>query len=210
MVRKKATRQEVIKMHPVFIQAFYYAIVMIFCFAAVGTIQRGFWWRYMRVRTSFGKYVMVKIRTPLRDHYATGWVDENFLCYKTKDETGKFTIRISINTSDRIFYRSMAITWIDVDDEKHAICKADYSSVEGFDAKKHSDLHTRALMRPAVNSTQEKIILFGVIVAVILSAASAYLSYMTYAYMQQFYTELPGMLASATSKALIIGSNTVI
>lgn len=196
--------------HPVFIQAFYYALVMVFCFSAVGAIQRGFWWRYVKVRTSFGKYVMVKIRTPLRDHFAVGWVDENFLIYKTKDDTGKYTIRISINTTDKIFYRSMAITWVDVDNEKHAISKADYSACEGFDAKKHSDLHTRALMRPAVNSTQEKLIIAGVIITIVLAGAAAYLSYANYAYLQQVYTDLPGMVAEAAQKAIVIGSNRVI
>lgn len=197
-------------MHPVFVQAFYYGVVIVFCFASVGAIQRGFWWKYVKVRTSFGKFVMIKIRTPLRDHFAVGWVDENFLCYKTKDDTGKFTIRISINATDKIFYRSMAITWVDVDDEKHAVCKTDYSTIDGFDAKKFSDLNTRALMRPSVNSTQEKVILFGVIIAVILSAASAYLSYMGYAYMQQFHTDLPGIIANTVQKAVVIGSNSVI
>ena len=155
------------------IQMACYAVAMLIAVLPIAFFQRGFFWQYFRVRASLGRLVLVKIRTPLRDHFATGWVEENFLCYKLKP----WTIRISINTMDKIFYRSMGINWVDVDEEKHAICKADYSSVSGFDAKKHSDLLTRALMRPAISSGQEKIMLVCIIVVALLCLIIAYLSY---------------------------------
>lgn len=162
--------------HPVFIQAFYYGIVLFGTLALAGAFQRGFFWKYAKVRTSFGKYLMVKIRTPLRDYFAVGQVVEGFLVYKLR----KDTIRYSINSYDKVFYRCLAVTWVDVDEEKHGLVKVDFSTVTGFDAPKFESLNTRALMKPAERSLKEKIIiillvliLVGVLVAVFMCIKNA-------------------------------------
>ena len=194
-----------------FIQVGCYAGLMIFTIFGMATLFRGFFWKYIKVRTSFGKNVLVKIRTPLRDFYAVGWVEENFLCYKFQD----FIIRIAINTQDKIFYRSMAINWIDVDEEKNAVCKVDYSAVAGFDAKKHSDLLTRALMRPTISSGKEKIILVCVILTLILAGAAAYLSYNSYAVTQTLSKDISGLVSTAvtnamSSKGTVVAASTLV
>lgn len=162
--------------HPVFVQAFYYGIVLIGTLALTGVFQRGFFWKYARVRLSFGKYLMIRIRTPLRVYYAVGEVVEGFLVYKLRKET----VRYSLNNDDKVFYRSMAVTWVDIDEEKHALIKTDYSAVTGFDAQKFESLNVRALMKPAEKSLKEKLILFllvlvvvGVIVAIVIGLRNA-------------------------------------
>jgi len=189
------------------IQMACYAGVIIFCIVGIAFFMRGYFWKYFKVKTSFGKNLMVKIRTPLRDYFAVGWIEENFLCYKIKDDTGKYTIRIAINSQDKIVYRCMAINWIDVDEEKNAICKANYETVTGFDAKKHSDLHTRALMRPTITSGQEKIILVCVLLTLVISAAALFFAFKGNAMASMIWTNLPGIVNTAVDKGTVIGTN---
>lgn len=161
--------------HPVFVQAFYYGVVLFGTLALCGVFQRGFFWKYARVRTSFGKYVMVKIRTPLRDYFAVGEVIEGFLVYKLKGEKIRYYIE-----DYKVFYKALAVTWVDIDEEKHAFSRTDYSAVSGFDAPKFESLNVRALMKPAERSLKEKLILFllalvviGVIIAIVISLRNA-------------------------------------
>jgi len=184
----------------IFIQAAAYGALMIFTILGISIIFRGYFWIYIKVRTSFGRYLMVKIRSTMRDYFAKGWVEDGFLVYKATDKT---LIRISLNSKDKTVYRCLGVNWIDVDDEKHSVCKTDYSTVEGFDSKKFSDLLTRALMRPAISSSQEKIILICCIGALIAAAAAAYLAYLCYSNTQIIITQLPGMISNAVSSIQI-------
>lgn len=174
----------------VMIQAGSYGLVGLFTIFLCGALQRGFFWNYVKVRTSFGRLVMVKVRSPLRDYFARGWVDEGFLIYKHNKET----IRISIPQNEKVFYKAIAVTWIDVDDENHAICKCDYTTVSGYDAVKNNHLHTRALMRPSINSNREKIVLALLVIIGIISLGALALSYSGYAEVIDLKQNLPAML----------------
>lgn len=68
----------------VLIQALYYGVWGFICIMFIAVLQRGFFYNYLKVRTSFGREVMVKIRSPLRDYFARGEVTEGFLVYKIK------------------------------------------------------------------------------------------------------------------------------
>lgn len=185
----------------ILIQAGAYGAVILVTILGMATMFRGYFWKYIKVRTSFGKYLMVKIRSTMRDYFAIGWVEDGFLCYKAED---KSVIRIAINTKDRIIYRCSGVNWVDVDDERHAICRVDYSAVSGFDSKKFSDLLTRALMRPSITSGQEKIILFASLGALIAAAAAAYLAYLAYGNTQTILKVLPTIQAAAKAAAATI------
>lgn len=151
----------------IMIQTGYYALVLFGTLFMCGAIQRGFFWKYLKVRTSFGKYVMVKIRSPLRDYFQVGWVEEGFLMYEIKRSwKEKDIIRLNIPQKKSPFYKAVAVTWVDVDDEKHAICCADYSTVTGYDAIKNNNLHQRALMRPSITSGYEKIMMFCLVMLI--------------------------------------------
>lgn len=162
--------------HPVFVQAFYYGLVLFGTLALAGAFQRGFFWKYAKVRVSFGKLLMVKIRTPLRDYFAVGEVIEGFLVYKLHKET----VRYSINSDDKVFYRALAVTWVDIDEEKHCLVRTDFSTVSAFDAPKFESLNVRALMKPAERTLKEKIIIFllgliliGTIIAIFMCIKNA-------------------------------------
>lgn len=179
----------------VLIQALYYGLWGFICILFVGVFQRGFFINYFKVRTSFGKLVMVKIRSPLRDYFARGEVIEGFLVYKVKRGWRDYdTIRLNIPKKINPFYRCMSVMWIDVDDEKHAICETNYEVVSGFDAVKHSDLLTRALMKPSIASGHEKLLLFLIVVVGLLCLVSCYFAYMSNANVTALMEGLPSML----------------
>ena len=190
----------------ILIQTASYASVMILSFFIMSIMFRGYFWKYIKVRLSFGKYLMVKLRSTMRDYFTVGWVEDGFLIYKAQD---KSIIRIAINSADKVVYRCLAVNWIDIDDEKHCICKVDYSAVDGFDSKKFSDLLTRALMRPTINSTQEKIILICCFITLILAGAAAYLSYLGYANTQTMMQQIPELVSNAVVDAIRSSSATV-
>lgn len=193
-------------MHPVFIQAFYYGLVMVMSISFAGVLLRGFFWKYIKVRLSFGKYVMVKIRSPLRDHYAVGWVEEGFLVYKIKQEKEKYTLRLAISQDTKPFYRSLAVMWVDVDEERHAIAGTNYVGVCGFDAQKHSDLHTRALYRPSLESNKDKIMFYLIIASALIALGALYFAFQSYNSASLLRAELPKMLSDLAGT--VVGTTT--
>lgn len=160
--------------HPIITQTFFYAIVMALTFGFLGLTQKGFFWKYLKVKLSFGKLVLVKLRAINRDYFSIGSIEEGFLVFKDNKKEEK---RISIKDSKPL-YRVMGTNWIDLSDQKNAVCMPDYSVVDGFDAAKYNNLYVRALYKPVIASNQEKIIVALIIGSCLLTILVAYLVYM--------------------------------
>lgn len=197
----------------ILIQAGAYGVVLILAMGFTALIQRGFFWKYLKVRLSFGKLVMIKFRSKLRDHFAVGRLDsDGFLVYKQKDEEtsqGKSSgeQRVKINTKE-VFYRCLSVNWVDIDEEKRAICNVDYTPIDGFDAKKYNDLYVRALMRPEIGFSKEKLIVLLLIITILAGVASIYLGYMN----SEAVTALQGQisnLASSQSGTVVGGAGNI-
>lgn len=159
-------------MNPILIQTLSYMVVLVISILIVSFLLRGFFWKFVKVRLSFGRLVLIKIRSVNRDHYSVGNVHENFLIFKV----GNSHKRISI-PDQSVFYRSLGIAWVDVDDSKNALVKTDFSSVEGFDAVKYNNLYLRALYKPQIVGNQEKIIIISIIAVGLIVAITLYLVY---------------------------------
>jgi hypothetical protein len=160
----------------ILIQTLYYGVVMILSIGVVGFLLKGFFWAYVKVRMSFGRLVLVKIRGINRDYYASGDIEENFLVYTDKINKKKQK-RININDNS-CFYKSLGITWIDVDAQTNNICKPDYTISSGFDAVKYNNLYIRALFSPQIMDKKEQIILVLLILCLLIGVGSVVLSYM--------------------------------
>lgn len=141
-------------MHPIFTQTIYYSIVMGLTFLFLGFIMKGFMWKYMKVKLSFGKLCLVKLRGVARDHFATGEVIEGKLLFKQNGEEKRVTIK-----GKDAFYRVMGTSWIDIDEEKNCVIMPDASAVDGFDAVKYNNLYLRALYSPRIQDNRDKIML---------------------------------------------------
>ena len=186
-------------MHPVFIQTFYYAVVMLLSVLVLGLTMRGFLFKYLRVRMSFGRLILVKIRGISRDHFVVGFIDESFLVYKHKKEEKR------INLKDKnAIYRSVAVSWIDVDEQTNAVCNVDYSPVEGFDAIKYQNLYIRALYRPTIQTNKERMLLLLVIGAAVCALVAAWLGWVNMQNTATIYEVVKNLKGSAIVTAASI------
>lgn len=170
-------------------QTGYYLVVLLLAVLIVSFIQRGFFWKFLKVRLSFGKLILVKLRNPLRDHFAVGHVEDSFLMYKIH----KNWRRHAIPAKEPIFYRSLGMTWLDVDEVTGAFCKPDYSGVTGFDSQKFQDLYVRALYKPAITNNQDKIIIGCVILLIVLVIVLAFFMYKHQVMLQTIQASLEGL-----------------
>ena len=144
-------------MHPVLVQTIYYGILMVLTLGMVGMILKGFFWSYIRVRLSFGRLILIKVKAVNRDYFKVGWVDEGGLIYTTKFNKKKVEKRISL-TDNSVFYKCLSVSWIDVDEQSNCIIKHG-AMVDGFDAVKMNNLYVRALYQPQINDNREKLMM---------------------------------------------------
>jgi len=200
-------------MHPIFIQAAYYGVVMILTIVIISLFLKGFFWKYLKVRTSFGKYVMVKLRGKMLDHYKVGWVEGKILKFKIKINKNTTTANIPLPDRLNFFYRCLGVAWIDIDEEKMAVCTVDYSAVSTNDVEVIDNIITRVETRPSITDNKQKIILIILIVVCIGILALAFMAYKNYTMTQTLssyvYTGL-NRCAAAGGTGTVIGSAAVI
>lgn len=192
------------QLYQVLIQAGSYGLVILASIILFSAILRGFFWKYFKVRTSFGKLILIKIRSSVRDYYQVGSIDEGFLVFKHKKDIK----RLSIDNSKKLFYKCLGVLWVDVDEEKNALCCCDYSIVPGFDTIKFSDMLTRALTRPTISSGIEKVIIVLLIILVVGVIVSIYLSYKSNVNSQTAVSVVTNFIS--TAKGSVISSSTTI
>lgn len=159
-------------MNEILLQTMYYAIVMVLSLGISGFLLRGFFWKFIKVKLSFGKLILVKIKAVNRDYFRVGKIDENDLIYKT--DAGEKRVTIPDNS---VFYRVMGTTWIDVDDQKNSIAKPNNEAVSGYDAVKQNNLLVRALTGPELNDNHDRIMIGIGVLLIIGLVALAFLYY---------------------------------
>jgi len=149
-------------MNPILIQTIYYAVVMFLSIFAISMIQPGFFWAYMRVKLSFGRLIVVKVRAINRDFFKVGKIEEGFLIFKSNEGYKRIDIK-----NKSVFYRVMGTTWMDLEDSTSNLCSVDYSVVQGFDSVKYNNLYLRALYKPKEALSMDRLILGGIILVLI-------------------------------------------
>lgn len=185
-------------MNPILEQMLWYGVIIMIAHIAMSLIQRGFFWKFLRVKLSFGKLILVKIRALNRDYFIVGYVDENFLVFKTKDGV----VRINIKDKE-VFYRVMGTIWIDYDEGTGALSKSDYSVVSGYDPKKYSDLYIRALYKPSLADNKTKFIMGGIMLIIVLIGILAFILYKQGKILEQIPPQIAALKSTITSATVI-------
>lgn len=137
--------------------------VLYFLFNA---LTMGFFKTYLKVRTSMGRKVLVKVRGITHYYYKTGVIDDGMLTYKTPKKEVK-----EISCSPESIGRTMAVNFVVVDEETNAVIKPDLEGVTGYDAVKVHNLHVRALQAPKLGDDKNKIVmllLIGCLIAIVI------------------------------------------
>jgi hypothetical protein len=139
-------------------------------FAVMQWLTHGFVFKFMRVKGSREKKIMVKIRSKLGDYIVIGKVREREVIYKKRHSKHKSTLSIPVNpdgTLAKVFYRFLGVYWCDVDEEKNSFCTVKFNAVQGFDDERQEGLIIRAMMRPSAANKKEQIIMILLIVIVL-------------------------------------------
>ena len=181
----------------ILVQTGYYAVVMFITLFLIGFLQKGFFWEFFKIKISFGKYIMVKVKAVNRDYYRVGSISEGMLVYKmAKYDTKRITIK-----NQNVFYRSIGVLWVDVDEELNAIIDPiNLEGVTGYDPVKYNNLYVRALTRPNIKDKIDQIILAGVILLAVLIAVVGFLLFKQGTQIEALH----GLVANASSKGVIV------
>lgn len=149
----------------------YIAVILLF-FVGTNFFSAGFFFTWLKVKLSRGKKILVTVRTITQDYHSAGIIDKGFLVFKDK---GKEERRI--NLPENCIFKGMGVNRCVVDDEKNCVLVRDLKGVGGFDAVKYNDLYIRALYKPAIFDSKEKILLAVVIVTLIAVGLVGFLVY---------------------------------
>jgi hypothetical protein len=131
-----------------------YVGVFILATLVFNFLMAGFLRTYMVVKGSRGAKVLVQVVTVARNYYRTGYIEDGFLVYKSATKHEK---RLSIPLDINVFYRSLNITCISVDEELNTIILPNGRNVTGFDAEKYNNLYLRTLYRPAILDPKQQL-----------------------------------------------------
>lgn len=152
-------------------------------FALMQWLSHGFILKFLKVKGSREKKIMVKVRSKLGDYMAIGKVHEREVTYRKRYSKINSTLNMPMDEDGRIekvFYRFLGIYWCDVDEEKNSFCTVAYNAVQGFDDERQEGLILRALFKPSPTGMREKIImllLMGIMLGVVVVGVMTYQSY---------------------------------
>ena len=133
-----------------------YLGVFVLTVVAINWLLGGLFKPYLKVRGSRGKLVLIKVKNIVSDYFVAGKIEERVLIFKDRNKNVR---RVPLIKDVNPLYRSMAVTCIDIDDEKNCFILYSGAGITGFDAVKYNDLYLRALYKPALVDKKELIIL---------------------------------------------------
>lgn len=142
-----------------------YVAVFLLATMVFNFLMAGFLRTYMLVKGSRGAKVLVQVVTVSRNYYRTGYVEDGFLVYKSATKHEK---RLSIPQNVNVFYRSLNVTCISVDEELNTIVLPNGKNITGFDAEKYNNLYLRTLYRPSILNPQQQIMFVLTIINTLL------------------------------------------
>lgn len=163
-------------MNPIMLQTIYYAIVMLMTFVFVDLLTQGFVHKFIIVFGSLGRKTFIKVRQATYDGIAIGYEDDGFLVFKYHQKDH----RVPISKDERFFYRFLFCQWVDMDGEKWALCKCDYSPVSGYDPVKIQNFLKRILMAPKADDNTFKILMICFLVVGLLVIANVVFNVIIY------------------------------
>lgn len=150
-----------------------YSVSMIIGLIIIAFMQRGFLFKFLVVKASMGKKILIRIKEVRHWDYAVGNWSEQDLVFGSKKERKRIN-----NILPEHIYRSLGLNWIDLDSKKWAIISTNNTeAVSGFDPEKQEALVTRALYKPPIEDTKDKVILVLIVLGVVIGAIGVYLSY---------------------------------
>lgn len=155
------------------IQAGAYLTVIIIAVGIFAVFFKGIFGSYVKVRASFGRLVLIKLKAINTDHFTWGKIDgDGFLVWGKKYQEKRVKI---LDSSD--FYSLLGVKCIDIDEETNWVIKPTGDKVDGFDAQKYENLYVRALYKPNIQEGMEKIMIGIAVLTIILIVVCIFMVY---------------------------------
>lgn len=177
----------------ILVQAGSYSIASLLVLISIAFLLRGFFWKYLKVRMSMGRLILIKSRSLIRDHFIVGWVEEGMLCFKDPlDKKRKEPIKLPISEENQCIYRSLGISWIDHDERTNAVMSHKYEA-QSVDVRKYSDLMVRCLQNLALMDKTWLVIIMVCLVTLIIAGVSVYFGYQNHVDIMATKTMMTGL-----------------
>ena len=129
-----------------------YIVVILIGFLLMQFLSNGFFSKFLKVKASRGKKVLVKTKTMTDVYYTSGHIEEEFLVYADRQKEKR---RIKISEKDT--YRAIGVSCININETKSSVIRTTGEEVSGFDAIKIENLYIRAMTRPQIKDKKEQI-----------------------------------------------------
>lgn len=150
-----------------------YLAVILIGFGIINWLSGGFLLPFARVKMSRGRKTLVRVHGVTGSHFLVGEIMEGWLVLKDRQKQMR---RLQVSDSSYIGH-AYGVKTIEIDDEKNAVLKPDFSVVTGYDAVKFENLYVRALTAPHLEDKTLKIILIVVVVLALLVVVNIFMTY---------------------------------
>lgn len=140
--------------------------IIIGLFVLLNIYMHGFFIKYMRVKASRGKKLMVQVNTLVDKYLVMGHIEDNFLIYKKRNSKDKCRLTVPAGA----VYKDLGINFIDVDESTNNIkvlVQPDYRVIEGHDAETTEALYIRCLNKPSMIDNKTKVIIALLVVVLV-------------------------------------------
>jgi len=141
-----------------------YAIVFFGSFLFINFLTNGFVFKFIPIRVSRGRKVLVLVHGLINSYFAIGFPNESTISYKD----GKLKKDIACSSED--FQNFLGCKMLEIDSKTNAIRKADFTTYDTYDATTFDNLLNRQLTMPNADDKILKIVLIMVIVVAIICA----------------------------------------
>ena len=189
------------------LQVFYYGIFGVLILAGVSLLLRGFFFKYLKVRASLGRRVLVQIIEINRHDYAVGDITEGKLVFTQKIQGKKERKEIAIKDAN-LLYRGLGITWANFDSKTNNLINPFGITMSGFDAVEISNMFDRLINKPSLIDNKTKILILMMVLVGIISIVIGFMTYKNYksvALMQNGIQAIQGSLESLKQGMLVPG-----
>jgi hypothetical protein len=149
-----------------------YIMVLLIGYLLIQFLSSGFFSKFLKVKASRGKKVLVNVRTMTDHYFVAGWIEESFLVYKDRQKELR-----RIQAKHPQIYRAIGVNCINVSEDTNSVISPEGQEVSGFDAIKFENLYKRALMRPQIKDRKDQILM--IVLVVLFLVLLAFIAYKT-------------------------------
>jgi hypothetical protein len=167
--------------------------VILLLFLVLNFLTKGFLFKYLRVKASQGRKLLIEVSAATDDYYAVGKWEDGFLKFKNRGKEEK-AIEMSSSAFRDIITRIMGVSKINVDELGNTFLKKDFEAVRfEVDSGRLNTTLIRIKNRPIPKSKQEQLIII-MLVLVILGLIGLFLKINTLSDAITSITSLAGVV----------------